>query len=219
MGQRTQIWIEHQGFIQNENTKEKEIAYRNFAFHEQWGYGQGLILRLMMILSKTTMTSFDEYSGGINFNTLLKGSDSNLMDEYRNYYKDDPENSENVVLYENTKAPKLFVKDFLSWQDNNDGYLVVRLGTINDPNYSSFAVEHLQFGFYDHNLKFMPWEKYLDQYPDFKKDKDLKKLFKSYLKWYFGEDCENACCDVLKEWERPLFEIETKTTADDSKKE
>lgn len=209
MGQRTQIWIEDQQLqsVSDENGKVtyKEI-YKNYCFHEQWGYGKGLVNRLINILNRLTMETYDEYSNGIDWNHFLS-HDTDLMREYRDdMFTDD--NGVNVSDYQIKKVPVDYLKNFLYDQDNNDGYMIVRLGKEKDPNGYS-TNKYLEFGFYlrDYDtktLKYITLEEYLRKYGI---EPAYVKFAMAAVEYYSQGEVDLLIRDVLSTWGTPLSEI------------
>ena len=220
MGQRTQVWIEVQGKkrIIDEKTRRVigyEDVYKNYVFHEQWGYGKGLINRLIMLVFRDSMARFDEYDEGIDWNqffscdTDLMALDDRFMEEYRKSGNEEAlknllENS--VTKYKNKKAPKEFVEDFLEGQDNDNGYLLVRLGATEN-NYGNFNHNLMQFGFYEYDyleekLKEVSWQEYLKNNSD--EDEKYLKFVKAFFDYMEYQADENT---VLSTWDTPLYEL------------
>ena len=220
MGQRTQVWIEVQGKkrIIDEKTRRVigyEDVYKNYVFHEQWGYGKGLINRLIMLVFKDSMARFDEYDEGIDWNqffscdTDLMALDDRFVEEYRKSGNEEALQNllkNSVTKYRNKKAPRNFVEDFLEGQDNDNGYLLVRLGATEN-NYGNFDHNLMQVGFYEYDyleekLKEVSWQESLKNNSD-NNEKYLKfaQAFFDYVEYQADEK------SVLSTWDTPLYEL------------
>lgn len=120
MGQRTQIAIIQEGAKQ----RNRKID----VFHQQWGYGMGLIRRLENIVNRTYTTTYEEWENGIDFFKMDLGVD--LVKEYN-------------------QSPKN-LKSFLRSQDNDNGYMVVKITMDRENAFQS----DIKVGFYSTNMEY-----------------------------------------------------------------
>lgn len=214
MGQRTQIWIEDQIArpVSYDGKMNYEPVYKNFTFHQQWGFGKGLVNRLINLLNRSTMTNYREYDFGVDWSEFF-AHDADLMQEYQDemFINQD---GDNVYDFKLKKAPREYIEDFLYSQDNNDGYLIVRLSK--EPK--TCGDRYFEAGFYvadteafeesgrrKGKLKYIEWDKYLKEY-------DIEPLYIKFAKaafnYYSDNDIKGLIKDVLKDWNTPLYEQE-----------
>lgn len=162
MGQRTQIFIEAEDL--KGNTK-------NYLLHQQWGYGLGLVKRLSMLLERLSMLSTKEsFDEPIDFNKFYPGFDC----------FGDEEELRKRKLTENE------IKELLLHQDNNNGWLVIKLKASKYP----YFYDKIKFGFYDwdnnyKDLEFLSMKEYLEKY---EVENEVIEKTVGYIDLYVGEE-------------------------------
>lgn len=163
MGQRTQIFIEAEDL--KGNTK-------NYLLHQQWGYGLGLVKRLSMLLERLSMLSTKEtFDEPIDFNKFYPDFDCLGYEE-----KDLRER----------KLTEEEIQELLFRQDNNNGWLVIKLKATKYP----YCYDKIKFGFYDWDedyeyIEFFPMKKYLEKYEI---ENEVIEKTLAYIDLYIGEE-------------------------------
>lgn len=191
MGQRTQVFVELEG-----KDKQGNNIYKNFLFHQQWGLGRGLTDRLMQLMFALRQMSYQERQDGFNVAQVFK-RDHNIFQEMKEYV-----DIQEVEKLKNSKIELTELKDLMLNQDNNDGYLVVRLrNTMEDTShysFSNFKITEISAGIYSHDLEYMDPVDYLVEYQE--PDKYVN-FVKSYID--LETEGENSLIeDVLKTWDK-----------------
>lgn len=209
MGQRTQIWIEDQQLRPITDEKGEvsyEKIYKNYCLHEQWGFGKGLVNRLINLLNRSTMETYKEYSDGIDWNHFLS-HDTDLMREYRDNMWTNKDGV-NISDYQIRKIDAEFLKEFMYGQDNDNGYMIIRLGKERKPK--EYTTErYVEIGFYIANkenktLQYVSMEEYLDICHV---EPAYVKYAQAAVEYYSGGQPDLLIRDVLSTWETPLSEM------------
>lgn len=181
MGQRTQVFLQ---------TKDLEGNVRNYFYHEQWGFGSGLMNRFICLYSRLTM---------LNYNHMCKepldvgevfGEDLDLFEEAK-------ENEWDLYGFKNKLAPwSVLCNEFFN-QDNDDGFLVIRLNSTEFP----YDFSSIQAGFYTRDLDYLNPIEYLEQYKDDVGEKylDYARAFVDYIEGDAEEE-DKVFKDVLRTW-------------------
>lgn len=193
MGMKTQMFIEHY-----DDTKEESQKCKNYFLHQEWGVGRGLAFRLINLLNRYTMASYDEWKEGVDWNDFFK-PDANLLKTYAEYAQ-----SEDYTELSSTKLNKGKVMALLKSADNENGFLVVRIFEKKLPRK---RIKHTRVvaGFYEYNeeetdIVYIPWEKYIEKYET---GESLKDYIKSAFYYFSGDDIPILIADVLNDWDNP----------------
>lgn len=193
MGARTQLFIE---------AVTSDGKVENYLYRQQWGGGSGLANRLMALFHRIGMLSWDEEENGFDFDQFFC-EDANIYKEYKKLHDENVEwEPSPIVKYKHDKMPFEVLNSLLMEQDNDDGYLVIRL--LGKDGLGKYAYKEIAAGIYDwekdederYYLKFMDPINYLRRKGE---DEEYIDYFKGFLKYVSkrGELFE----DVFKNWD------------------
>lgn len=182
MGQGTQVFIQ---------TKDLDGNIRNYFYHQQWGYGKGLMNRLIMLCTKLNMlNSTHVFDKPFDMKDVF-GEDSELFQELKDC---------NIELgkYENEMVPSIVLYEGLECQDNNDGYMIVKL----ESNEFKYSFDHIQVGFYTNELDYINFVDYLKSCGE---DKDYINYAKAFVKSFISAE-DSLFVDVLADWDKDILQ-------------
>lgn len=183
MGQRTQVFVQ---------TKDLEGNIRNYFYHQQWGYASGLFNRFINLYNKLTMlNAYRIFKEPFDVGEIFS-DDIDLFEEAK-------ENDWELYDFKNQLAPwSVLCNEFFN-QDNDDGFLVVRLNSVDD----LYDFSSIQAGFYTKDLDYLSPIEYLEQYEDYVGEKYLTyaKAFIDYIEGDLEED-DKVFKDVLRNWNK-----------------
>lgn len=181
MGQRTQVFVQ---------TKDLEGNVRNYFYHQQWGFGSGLFNRFVNLYNKLTMLN--------TYSVLKEPFDvGEIFSEDLDLFKEAKENEWDLYGFKNKLAPwSVLCNEFFN-QDNDDGFLVIRLNSTEFP----YDFSRVQAGFYTRDLDYVSPIEYLEEYKYDVGEKYLTyaKAFVNYIEGDLDED-DKVFKDVLRNW-------------------
>lgn len=181
MGQRTQVFIEK---------KDLNGNIMNYFYHQQWGFGSGLFNRFICLYNRLTMLSYNHiFKEPFDIGEIF-GEDLDL-------FKEAKENGWDLYGFKDQLAPwSVLCNEFFN-QDNDDGFLIIRLNSIEYP----YDFSSIQAGFYNRDLDYLSPIEYLEQYKDDVGEKYLTyaKAFVDYVEGDLKED-DKVFKDVLRNW-------------------
>lgn len=183
MGQRTQVFVQ---------TKDLEGNVRNYFYHQQWGFASGLFNRFISLYNKLTMLNANHV-----FNNHFDIDE--IFSEDADLFKEAKENGWEFYDFKDKLAPWSIIYDELVNQDNNDGFLIIRLNSVE----YQYDFSSIEAGFYTRELDYLSPIGYLEQYEDYVGEKYLiyAKAFIDYIEGDLDGD-DKVFKDVLRNWSK-----------------